>query len=343
MLSGMYTLKQMEAFYWSAQLGSFSASSRKLHTTQSAIAKRVAELEAFSGMPLLDRKTKQLVLTPRGRQMMELAQETLELSSRVVQQLASAQSFEGVVRLGVTELVGLTWLAPLIDQVSRSYPQLTLMPEIDGGVTLYRKLAEDTLDMAIMPGPFWSYEYDCVPLGSIRNEWMASPALGFDPSVTLAPRDLVAHPVITQPVNSALSHLYDAWFTEQGLAVNRVLTCNNMVVVARLTMLGLGISYLPPALFSPMVERGELVQLRVSPDLPRVHYYAVFRKNVVSPTVAKVIEIAQAVCDFDAQEQQGSQWVATMPSATPKAPAPGKANAALARALARAKGGRKDG
>ena len=162
-------------------------------------------------------------------------------------------------------------------------------------------------------------------------------------AVTLAPRDLVAHPVITQPVNSALSHLYDAWFTEQGLAVNRVLTCNNMVVVARLTMLGLGISYLPPALFSPMVERGELVQLRVSPDLPRVHYYAVFRKNVVSPTVAKVIEIAQAVCDFDAQEQQGSQWVATMPSATPKAPAPGKANAVLARALARAKGGRKDG
>ena len=43
--------------------------------------------------------------------------------------------------------------------------------------------------------------------------------------------------------------------------------------------------------------------------LPRVHYYAVLKKNVVSPTVAKVIEIAQAVCDFDAQEQQGSQWV----------------------------------
>ena len=332
MLSGMYTLKQMEAFYWSAQLGSFSASSRKLHTTQSAIAKRVGELEAFCGTPLLDRKTKQLVLTPRGRQLMALAQETLELSSRVVQQLASPQSFEGVVRLGVTELVGLTWLAPLIDQVSRSFPQLTLMPEIDGGVTLYQRLAEDTLDMAIMPGPFWSYEYDCVPLGSIRNEWIASPALGLDPAVTLAPRDLVAHPVITQPINSALSHLYDAWFTEQGLAVNRVLTCNNMVVVARLTMLGLGISYLPPALFAPMVERGELVQLRVSPVSPRVHYYAVFKKNVVNPTVAKVIEIAQAVCDFDAQEQHGSQWVAMMPAATSKTPPANKANAALARA-----------
>lgn len=316
MLSGMYTLKQMEAFYWSAELGSFAASSKKLHTTQSAIAKRVAELEVFSGAPLLDRKTKQLVLTPRGRQLLELAQETLELSSRVVQKIASPQSFEGVVRLGVTELVGLTSLAPLIDQVSRSFPQLQLMPEIDGGVTLYQRLGDDTLDMAIMPGPFWSYEYDCVPLGSIRNEWMASPALGLDPAIMLAPRDLVAYPVITQPTNSALSHLYDAWFTEQGLSVNRVLTCNNMVVVARLTMLGLGISYLPPALFTPMVERGELVQLRVAPHLPRVHYYAVFKKNLMSPNVAKVIEIAQAVCHFDAQAPQGSDWVATMPAAT---------------------------
>ncbi len=45
--AAMYTLKQLEAFYWSSELGSFSASSRKLHTTQSAVAKRVGELEAF--------------------------------------------------------------------------------------------------------------------------------------------------------------------------------------------------------------------------------------------------------------------------------------------------------
>ncbi|VFR53519.1 LysR-family transcriptional regulator [plant metagenome] len=240
----MYTLKQMEAFYWSAVLGSFSASSQKLHTTQSAIAKRVAELESFAGGALLNRQSRALTLTAQGRKLFDLAGEMLELNTRIALRMGDAHTLEGTVRLGTTELIGLTWLATLIDQSTRRYPRLQLLPEIDGGMTLYKRLAEDSLDVALMPGPFWSYEYDCVPLASIRNVWMASPRLGIDTSQVLSPFDLVQHPVITQPTNSALTHLYDAWFAEQGMGVKRVLTCNSLGLVAQLTMLGLGISYL---------------------------------------------------------------------------------------------------
>ncbi|VFR26708.1 LysR-family transcriptional regulator [plant metagenome] len=297
--SAMYTLKQMEAFYWSAVLGSFSASSQKLHTTQSAIAKRVAELESFAGGPLLNRQTRSLTLTAQGRKLFDLAGEMLELNTRIALRMGDAHTLAGTVRLGATELIGLTWLATLIDQSTRRYPRLQLLPEIDGGMTLYKRLAEDSLDVALMPGPFWSYEYDCVPLASIRNVWMASPRLGIDTSQVLSPFDLVQHPVITQPTNSALTHLYDAWFAEQGMGVKRVLTCNSLGLVAQLTMLGLGISYLPPSYFAPLTSRGDLVQLNVAPDLPRVHYYAVYKKTVMSPLVAKVIEMAQEVCNFE--------------------------------------------
>ncbi|VFR43117.1 LysR-family transcriptional regulator [plant metagenome] len=295
----MYTLKQMEAFYWSAVLGSFSASSQKLHTTQSAIAKRVAELESFAGGALLNRQSRALTLTAQGRKLFDLAGEMLELNTRIALRMGDAHTLEGTVRLGTTELIGLTWLATLIDQSTRRYPRLQLLPEIDGGMTLYKRLAEDSLDVALMPGPFWSYEYDCVPLASIRNVWMASPRLGIDTSQVLSPFDLVQHPVITQPTNSALTHLYDAWFAEQGMGVKRVLTCNSLGLVAQLTMLGLGISYLPPSYFAPLTSRGDLVQLKVAPDLPQVHYYAVYKKTVMSPLVAKVIEMAQEVCNFE--------------------------------------------
>ncbi|MFP3741188.1 LysR substrate-binding domain-containing protein, partial [Burkholderia sp. SIMBA_019] len=79
----------------------------------------------------------------------------------IVQNMADPASFEGVVRLGVTELVGMTWLARLVSQISLRYPRVQLMPEIDGGITLYERLEQDQLDVAIMPGPFWSYQYDC--------------------------------------------------------------------------------------------------------------------------------------------------------------------------------------
>ena len=37
----MMTFKQLEAIYWVTQLGGFSQAADKLHTTQSAISKRV--------------------------------------------------------------------------------------------------------------------------------------------------------------------------------------------------------------------------------------------------------------------------------------------------------------
>ncbi|WP_202979926.1 LysR substrate-binding domain-containing protein, partial [Xylella fastidiosa] len=78
---------------------------------------------------------------------------------------------------------------------------------------------------------------------------LAIQTLVTDFSARLAPQDLAPYPVISQPTNSALSHLYDAWFAEQGLPVKRVLTCNSLGMMAQLTMLGLGISYLPGAYF----------------------------------------------------------------------------------------------
>ncbi|KAG1250386.1 hypothetical protein G6F68_012830 [Rhizopus microsporus] len=249
--AAMYTLKQLEAFYWSSELGSFSASSRKLHTTQSAVAKRVGELEAFAGSPLFERRAKKLVMTPQGRKLFELAREMLDLNSRIVQNMADPASFEGVLRLGVTELVGMTWLARLINQISQRYPRVQLMPEIDGGITLYERLEQDQIDLAIMPGPFWSYQYDCTHLGAVTNVWMASPALDIDFAARLPPPDPAPYPVIAQPPNAALSPLYDAGCAEQGLPVKRVLTCNSLGMMAQLTMLGLGISYLPGARTCP--------------------------------------------------------------------------------------------
>lgn len=297
--AAMYTLKQLEAFYWSSELGSFSASSRKLHTTQSAVAKRVGELEGFAGAPLFERHARRLVLTQQGRRLFDLARQMLDLNSRLVQHMADPASFEGVIRLGVTELVGMTWLARLIKHISLRYPRVQLMPDIDGGITLYERLERDQLDLAIMPGPFWSHQYDCTHLGAVTNVWMASPTLDIDASARLSPRDLAPYPVISQPTNSALSHLYDAWFAEQGLSVKRVLTCNSLGMMAQLTMLGLGISYLPGAYFAPLVERGALRQLDVLPPLPTINYYAVYKKSLVNPVVTRLIEIARAECAFE--------------------------------------------
>src|SRR3546814_19050122 len=67
----MITLKQLEAFNWIAKLDTFERAAAKLNTTQSAISKRIQELEASIGLPWLDRSHRGARLTRHGEQLLD--------------------------------------------------------------------------------------------------------------------------------------------------------------------------------------------------------------------------------------------------------------------------------
>ncbi|MDB6454944.1 LysR family transcriptional regulator [Falsirhodobacter sp. 20TX0035] len=294
----MYTLKQIEAFDVSATLGSFTDASRKLSLTQSTIAKRIMELEAAVGTPLFIRLGKSLRLTSAGERLLPAAREMMRLNERMVQTMTTASHLEGHVRIGATDLVGLTWLPALIQAVRLRYPKVRVMPEIDGGVRLYERLTRNELDIVIMPGPFASPEVDAVPLGCIRNAWMASPAFDL-PEGTLTPQQVSALPVIGQPDKSALTVLYRKWFAEHGFVLNNVLSCNSLGMVAKLTTYGLGVSYLPLNHFAPQIAEGALRVVDVAPELPLVTYYSLMHHEA-SPLAEVVLPIMKQVNDFEA-------------------------------------------
>ena len=71
------TFKQLEALYWVVHLGGFAAAARRLHTTQSAISKRIQELEALFNTLLFDREQRRARLTEKGEELFLLAKQIL--------------------------------------------------------------------------------------------------------------------------------------------------------------------------------------------------------------------------------------------------------------------------
>jgi DNA-binding transcriptional LysR family regulator len=60
------SIKQLEALFWAGRLGTFQAAAHRLHSTQSAVSKRIAELEAALRRELFDRTRRTAQLTPAG-------------------------------------------------------------------------------------------------------------------------------------------------------------------------------------------------------------------------------------------------------------------------------------
>jgi DNA-binding transcriptional LysR family regulator len=134
----MDKLRAMSAFVRVAESGSFSAVARELDTTQSAISKQVAALEAALGAKLLTRTTRSLSLTEEGARYFERAR-------RLVAEVAEA---EGAVRSGEQELTG--WLRVA---ASVGYGRLRVMPLVQSflgrhkGVRIDLRLSDGFIDL----------------------------------------------------------------------------------------------------------------------------------------------------------------------------------------------------
>ena len=58
------TLRQIEAFYWTARLGSIHAAADHLNFSQPAVSSRIKELETALNVELFSRRNQRVQLTP---------------------------------------------------------------------------------------------------------------------------------------------------------------------------------------------------------------------------------------------------------------------------------------
>ncbi len=272
------TLKQLEAFYLAANLGSFALAAQRAHVTQSSLSKRIAELESSIGAELFDRSSKRAQLTETGGRLLPVAAQMLELQEGLRSAARGAPSLGGVCRFGITELGALTWLPGLVNRVRAEHPQLVLQPYVDLGRRLERMVVRGELDFAVVPGPADDSRIASHTIGKVRFAWMGAPARLGGRRV-LAARDLAQHPIITQTEGSGLTRAFDAWATEQGIRPQRIVASNSLMAIAGLTVADVGISFLPVDFMRPWVERGQLVVVRSSPPPPSLEYCVMHRAD----------------------------------------------------------------
>jgi DNA-binding transcriptional LysR family regulator len=299
----MITLKQIEALKWVAQLGTFERAATKLNTTQSAISKRIKELESAAGVPVFDRSQRSARLTEKGEHLVALAQQMLALQERMLD-LKDAQEIPARrLRLGVTELTALTWLPQLVSALRESYPMVMIEPEVDMSRDLYDRLQEDKLDIVVIPEAFSDPQITSLRLAEIQNVWMASPNLIRNRRV-ISLEELANYTILIQGSRSGSGLYVSKWLKSEGIILPRMLSCDSMIALLGLAVAGIGVSYLPKQCFRPLVSDGTLKIIRTKPALPLVPYAAMYRNDRPIAFTRLVAQLAQVSCDFSRQFQR---------------------------------------
>lgn len=146
--------------------GGVTRAGDRLHLTQSAVSRQLAELEDRLGLTLFARVKKRLVITPAGRHL-------LDASRRILGDLISAER-ELKVRAGATERWPLRvstachtcyhWLPPALRAFQKSHPDADLRIVLDATPDPIPVLLRGELELAIVHADVRRRELEVEPL-----------------------------------------------------------------------------------------------------------------------------------------------------------------------------------
>lgn len=144
-------LVDLRYFVSIAETGSFTKSALQNNIAQSALSRRVRDLETDLGVQLFYRNGRGVLLTEVGETFLARARGILaDMESLRQEVVRSSGVLEGTVTLGVPPSVGLILLAPLLSQVRADYPgiRMRVLEAFSGHVADW--LANGKVDLAVL-------------------------------------------------------------------------------------------------------------------------------------------------------------------------------------------------
>lgn len=168
------TLKQLSAFVKVAEFGSFRKAAEHLNTTQPNISARISAIESQLAVQLMIRGAGAVQLTHKGLNLLDRSRDVLSAIDAVYVAAGDDSLIDGVLRLGVTEMIVHSFLGPYLRGLKTRFPNVSVDLVVDLSSNLTASLADNSIDLALQSGPFSQAMSGNLGLGSYAMIWVGS-------------------------------------------------------------------------------------------------------------------------------------------------------------------------
>jgi len=258
MIRNQITLKQLEAFAFVVDTGTFRAAALALGTTQPNISARIAALETALDETLLIRNAGPVRLTAKGEKLLVKTREVLWAGEALIEEAGRRDLIEETLRLGVTELVACTWLQGFLRSMKEAYPRLRIQLEVDLSTAIDARLMEGQLDLALQTGPFSSKTFVSDALGQEEYCWVAHSDLIGEVGAQSTLTKLFEQTILTHAKHTQACSALHAFATKHGLSRERIVHSSALSACVPMVLEGLGVALLPWRLVGAEIANGEL-------------------------------------------------------------------------------------
>jgi DNA-binding transcriptional LysR family regulator len=282
----------IQAFIAIAEQGGFGKAAATLHITQTALTRRVQNLESQLGVKLFERTTRSVALTSIGQDFLPQARRLLsDLGAMLAEIRETGKTLRGDVSIACVPTAGIQYLPRIIQEYSARYPQnrIKILDHSSAGVAgaVLRREAEFGINIG---GPLHA-DLSSVPLLEDRYVLICRNDHPFARKGKLTWKQLSSQPLIFAGESSSNRPLLDAALGESGHALRAFYEVQRSSTAVGLVAAGVAAAIVP----SLSIQQGAYPRIKVVPLVDPV----VSRTLVlVSRKTAQLSPAAQALYEL---------------------------------------------
>ena len=257
-------LRQLEILQAIAETGSFTASGKKLHVSQSAISRQILLLEEELGEPLFLRVGRQVRMTPAAESLVQLGQRVFQDVRDTVGTITDRTgTVRGMLRLAGGMTVCLYVFPPLLKHLRRVHPQLDVRLTVATAGRSVEEIRAGRVDAGLLTLPV--DESDLITVPVLREELLlvTMPTHPLARKRRILPEDLSGQPFVQFEPGSATRRVIDSFFLTEKIEPTIVMDTENVEIIKAMVKTGLGISIVPYQAIAREVRAGQLFCTRI--------------------------------------------------------------------------------
>lgn len=154
------TINQLQYYVEIVREKSFTRAAEKLFMSQSALSKSVRSLESEFQVELIDRASKDFLLTQDGLLFYDYAVKMLDFLNTQTRELHQRlHSPGGTLRIGIPPTAGAIYFHSLLSKFQKKYPGVVLEIEEIPSKKIHRQMDANKLDIGVVLEPFADSQY----------------------------------------------------------------------------------------------------------------------------------------------------------------------------------------
>ncbi|MBU9811503.1 LysR family transcriptional regulator [Rahnella sp. SL6] len=302
-----YSLRQLRVFVAVSRYGSFSRAGEAIGLSQSAVSHSMKELEAEMGVRLLDRTTREVVLTDAGLRLANRVEPLLdELHAMLLDTRSFGTQHNGRVRIASSQTISAQLMPQCISSGERQYPEISILLRDQAQQLVLHSVRNAEVDFGIVIDPGESTDLDCEP---ILHEPFLLMCREDHPLAALAEVEwqaLNGQKLVLQDYASGSRILIDGALKAQKVDTMIAQEIGHPATLFPMVEAGIGISVIP-ALALPMPQGSRLVVKNLVPEINRVLMLVKRKNRSLSPAAQAIWQVVKEQANLlrEKRSQQG--------------------------------------